>query len=140
MTVGIDFDVASDGLFYTLPGYLSVPATGAKDYNVTTNGITFEIVGTSTDGNQARFRGFAANAGTDLTRDFQQWYSVGGVPEAAVTLSGLTPNADYTVSFTTYNAGSGATIHSFYEGTVATGTLLSEFTSGGAITAGNRQT
>lgn len=53
------------------------------------------------------------------------------MPEVAVTLSGLIPNSEYTVSFSHYNAGSGTTIHSHYEGTVATGTLLGEFRSGG---------
>lgn len=34
-TAGIDFDVSGP---ITEPGFLSVPATGAKDYNVTHNG------------------------------------------------------------------------------------------------------
>ena len=84
-TAGIDFD--SGGPF-TEAGFLSVPATGSKDYNVTHNGVTFDIDGTSELGNQNRLRGSGADVNNDLTRDSIQWYSSNDgtiLPEAPIT-------------------------------------------------------
>jgi hypothetical protein len=145
ITAGIDFDVDSDGAAgfqaATQPGFLSVPATTAKDYNVTHNGITFDIKTLNANlANQARWRGAttAETAGV-LINDFQQWYgrfeTEGKAVEAAVTLTGLTPNTDYQISFFTYNVGSGQSIHNFYEGTSSADPLITTFT-----TAGNQDT
>ncbi len=132
ITAGIDFDVSGNGETNTEPNFLAVPATAAKEYNVTHNGITFDITTTNNNrGNQNRRRGQ-----TDLTaliRDFVQFYGDTGTPvEATITLSGLVPNADYELSFFTYNAGAGQTTHNIYDGSSAsTGTLLANFTTSG---------
>ena len=146
---GIDFDVPS-GASHTPPsftwtesGHLSVPATTAKDYNVIHNGITFDIKTTyANQGNANRYRGGATAANplnnlTPMTVDFIQWYgrNAAGPVEAAITLTGLAANTNYTLSFYMYNAGAGQTTHSFYEGPVAPENLLSTFT-----TAGNQNT
>jgi uncharacterized protein (TIGR03382 family) len=142
ITAGIDFDVDSSGdpgfQAVTQSGFLSVPATATKDYNVTHNGITFDIKTTNANqGNQFRWRN-NANAG-DLMNDFQQWFgsfaTSGNEVEAAVTLTGLVANTDYQVSFFTYNVGAGQTTHRFYEGTSSAAPLITTF-----MTSGNQNT
>ncbi len=133
ITAGIDFDVTGNGQTNTEPDFLGVPATAAKTYNVSHNGITFNLASTNNNlANANRRRGQTGL--TSLTRDFLQFYGNTTSPvEGTLTLSGLAPNTDYEVSFFTYNAGAGQTTHSFYEGSsVATGTLLSTFTTSGS--------
>lgn len=129
ITAGIDMDVASGGVFYTEPGFLSVPATTAKDYNVTHNGITFDLDGTSTSGMQNRYR---SEPNYPLITDFAQWYSAGGIPELVTTISGLLPNTEHTVTFWTFNKGAGQTSHDFYEGAFLPENFLGTFTTSGA--------
>ena len=83
-------------------------------------------------GNQARWRN-NVNAG-DLMNDFQQFYgnTAGNPVEATLTLTGLTANLDYQISFFTYNVGAGQTTHSFFEGTSsAPASLITTFTTSG---------
>jgi hypothetical protein len=138
ITAGIDFDVDSSGdpgfQAVTQSGFLSVPATSAKDYNVTHNGITFDIKTINANqGNQFRWRN-NANAG-DLINDFQQWYgrhaTSGNAVEAAITLTGLIPNSDYRLSFFTYNVGAGQTTHKFYDGASSAAPLITTFPTSG---------
>ncbi|MBI1336286.1 MAG: PEP-CTERM sorting domain-containing protein [Phycisphaera sp.] len=142
ITAGIDFDVDSSGdpgaQYVTQAGFLSVPATTAKSYNVTHNGITFDI--TTTNANQFNANRWRANATAgDLMNDFVQFYgdgytTTGNAVTATVSLTGLLPNTDYDVSFFTYNVGSGQVTHTFYEGTSASGTPLTTFTTAGSQT------
>ena len=138
ITAGIDFDVDSSGdpgtQYVTQSGFLSVPATGTKDYNVTHNGITFDIKTTNANlGNQSRWRN-NANAG-DLMNDFQQWYGrfaeAGNAVEAAITLTGLEPTSDYLLSFFTYNVGAGQTTHNFYNGASSAAPPITTFSTSG---------
>ena len=137
ITAGIDFDVDSNtsvagNQFVTQSGFLSVPATTAKSYNVTHNGITFDIVTRNNNlANQGRWRN-NVNAG-DLMNDFQQFYgnTAGSPVEATLTLTGLTANLDYQISFFTYNVGAGQTTHSFYEGTSSAAPFITTFTTSG---------
>jgi hypothetical protein len=146
ITAGIDFDVDSDGAAgfqaATQPGFLSVPAGAAGgDYNVTHNGITFNIntVNNNLSG-QHRWRGAttAVTAGV-LINDFEQFYgrqtTTGLGVTATITLTGLEANTLYDVSFFMYNVGAGQTNHRFYEGTSTSDPLLANFT-----TAGNQNT
>lgn len=143
---GIDFDVASPSnhtppsTTWTESGHLSVPATAAKDYNVTHNGITFDIRTINANlANQNRYRG-ANNAAnplnnlTPLTVDFIQWFGRDqpGPVESTITLTGLTPNLNHVLTFYHYNAGAFQDNHSLYLGSsVATGTLLGTFQASG---------
>jgi len=133
ITAGIDFDVATGGVIYTEPGFLSLPATAAKDYNVTHNGITFDIKTTyASQGNAARNRNIQAL--TPLSTDFMQWFGRDqpGAVEATVTLSGLEFNTDYELSFYHYNHGAFQNNHFLYLGASATtGTLLGTFMATG---------
>jgi len=131
-TAGIDFDFGGPT---TESGFLSVPATGAKDYNVTHNGITFDIDAKSTLGNQNRLRGSGADVNNDLTTDFIQWYSreEDPIPEAAITLSGLLPTSEYQLSFYHFNNGAFQQPHSAYNGTVATGIPLGTATVSSSV-------
>jgi hypothetical protein len=136
---GIDFDVDSSGdpgfQAATQAGFLSVPAgASGGDYNVTHNGITFDInTANNTLGSAARWRA-NAQAG-DLINDFEQFYgrstTTGNGVTAVVTLSGLVPNSDYEVSFFTYNVGAGQTTHSFHHGTSTSDPLITTFTTSG---------
>ena len=137
---GLDFNDDSDGStpgnqYVTQEGFLGVPNSNSKTYNLTTNGITFDIVVTNANqGNQNRWRG-NATAGA-LINDFEQWYgrfAEPGTPvEAAFTMSGLTPNTVYDFSFFTYNLGAGQTTHTFYEGTSSAAPLITTFTTSGS--------
>lgn len=138
VTAGIDFDVASGGVYYTQPGFLSVPAIfNIKDYNVTHNGITFDIKTTNANqSNQSRWRGDSNLALTGpLMNDFIQWYGIFATPnnavEATFTLTGLTANTDYLVSFFTFNVGAGQTTHKFYDGASSAAPLITTFTTSG---------
>ena len=134
ITAGIDFDDGTSSNYPdpTQSGFLSIPASNNKTYNVTTGGITFDIVVTNADqGNQNRNRN-NVNAGR-LINDFEQWYGrnqAGGV-EASVNLSGLVANTNYQISFFTFNVGSGQTTHSFYEGTSSAAPLITSYTTSG---------
>jgi len=124
---GIDMDYpASGGVYYTEPGFASVPTAG-QDYNVTTNGITFDLNGTC-KGMANRYRNQPA---FPLETDFAQWWSSGGTAELECTFSGLEAEKEYTVTFWTYNMGAGQTTHDFYEGEVAVENLLGTFTTSG---------
>lgn len=133
LTAGIDFDDAST----TQEGFLSIPASNAKEYNVTTNDITFDLqVRNANLGNQNRFRGpnALANSGP-LISDFEQFFgrhSDSGVEvEATLTLSGLAANTDYQVSFFTVNVGCCQTTTRFYDGATTDDPLITEFTTSG---------
>lgn len=135
VTAGIDFDDGGP----TQSGFLSIPASNAKTYDVTTGGITFDIDVTNANiANQNRDRGSggATNPFGDLTRDFEQWYGIhstsGNAVEASVTLTGLVANTDYDLSFFTYNISSGQTTHTFYEGTSPAAPLITTFTTAGS--------
>ena len=133
--VGIDFDVSGP---ITEADFLSVPATNAKDYIVTHNGIIFDIeMANANLGNEFRWRN-NANAG-DLMNDFQQWYgrfgTSGNAVEATVTQTGLVANTDCRISFFTYKFGAGQTTHNFDEGASSAASLVTAFT-----TAGNQHT
>ena len=141
ITAGVDFDVDSDGStsgaqLVTQAGFESINAGGGKTFNVTTNGITFDVVTTNANlGNQNRWRN-NANAGA-LMNDFVQWYgryatADTNIVESAITMSGLTPNTDYQVSFFTYNVGAGQTTHKFYEGASSADPLITTFTTSGS--------
>ncbi|MES2980862.1 MAG: DUF6288 domain-containing protein [Verrucomicrobiota bacterium] len=142
ITAGIDFDVDSsaDAGFQavTQPGFLSVPADfSTKSYNVTHNGITFDIQSANANQlNAPRWRGNAV-AG-NFVNDFQQFYgrslTTGNGVTATVTLTGLTANTDYEVSFFTYNVGAGQTTHSFHAGTSTSDPLITTFTTSGMQT------
>ncbi len=138
VTAGLDFDDGTSSNYPdpTQSGFLSIPASNDKTYNVTTGGITFNIaVANANLGNQNRNRN-NVNAGR-LMNDFEQWYGqnqAGGV-EATVNLSGLVANTDYQISFFTNNVGAGQTTHSFYEGTSSADPLITTYT-----TAGNQNT
>jgi hypothetical protein len=130
ITAGIDFNVSTGG---TQPGFLGVPATANKDYNVTHNGINFDItVINANNANQNRLRGNVSL--TPLTADFIQWYGTnqpGGV-EANITLTGLLSGRQYELSFYHWNDGAFQSVHSIFEGTsAATGTLISNFLPSG---------
>lgn len=129
ITAGIDFDDASA----TETDFLGIPASNNKTYNVTTNGITFDIVVTNANlANQNRDRG---DAGPDykgsLVRDLEQWYGDGDLLAAAFTFTGLAKRTDYEISFFTYNAGAGQMTHSFYEGSSTNDPLITTFTTSG---------
>jgi hypothetical protein len=96
---GIDFDDNSP----TQAGFLGIPASNNKAYNLTHNGITFDIVVTNANlNNQNRDR---VTAG-DLIRDFEQWYgNTGTAIEFTLTLSGLDPSTDYDISVWHLNQG-----------------------------------
>lgn len=130
ITAGIDFDDGSP----TQEGFLSIPASNAKEYNVTTNDITFDLqVRNANLGNQNRNRN-NANAG-DLITDFEQFYGrhpdSGVEVEATLTLTGLAANTDYQVSFFTVNVGCCNTTTRFYDGATSDDPLILEFTSSG---------
>jgi hypothetical protein len=136
ITAGIDFDVDSSSdpgaQYVTQAGFLSVPATTAKSYNVTHNGITFDIVSRNNNlTNQSRWRN-NANAG-DLMNDFQQFFgdTAGSPVEATITLTGLAANTVYLLNFFTYNVGAGQTTHTFYDGASSAGPLITTFTTSG---------
>ncbi len=135
---GIDFDVDSSGTSgfqaVTQAGFLSVPATAAQSYNVTHNGITFDLQ--TTNANQINVPRWRANAlAGNLTNDFQQFYgktaTTGNGVTATVTLSGLAANTEYEVSFFTYNIGAGQTTHNFHQGTSTSDPLITTFTTAG---------
>ena len=135
ITAGIDFDVPNNQdppAFDTQPGFLSLPATADKEYNVTHNGITFDIVTRNNNlANQQRNRN-NANAGPLMT-DFQQFFgdTEGSPVEATVTLTGLLPNTFYEVAFFTANVGAGQTTHSFYDGASTDDPLITTFSTSG---------
>ncbi|MFK7910198.1 MAG: PEP-CTERM sorting domain-containing protein [Akkermansiaceae bacterium] len=136
VTAGIDFDDGTSSNYPapTQPGFLSIPASNAKTYNVTTGGITFDIdVSNANFGNQNRNRN-NVNAGR-IMNDFEQWYggrATAGTPvEAKLTLTGLVANTDYEISLFTYNVGSGQVTHSFYDGTSSAAPLITTFTTAG---------
>ena len=135
ITAGIDFDVDSSGdpgaQYVTQSGFLSVPASNATTINVTTGGITFDLSVSGTNaGNQNRWRG-NANAGA-LINDFAQWFNnTNSQVEGHLNLSGLTPNADYEITFFIYNVGAGQNTHLFYEGTSSASPLITSFTTSG---------
>jgi hypothetical protein len=138
-TAGIDFDDDSNGSvagnqLVTQSGFLSIPPSNNKTYNVTTNGITFDIkVINANQGNQNRWRNNAV-AG-DLVNDFEQWYGsdaiTGNPVEATVTLTGLAAKTDYLVTFFTYNLGAGQTTHRFHDGDSSAAPLVTTFTTAG---------
>ncbi len=142
ITAGIDFDMDSSAdpgfQAVTQPGFLSVPADiSTKSYNVTHNGITFDIQTTNANQlNVPRWRGNAA-AG-NLANDFQQFYgrstTTGNGVKATVRLTGLTANTVYKLGFFTYNVGAGQTTHSFYNGTSTSDPLITTFTTAGMQT------
>lgn len=135
VTAGLDFDDGTSSNYPdpTQPGFLSIPASNNKTYNVTTGGITIDItVSNANQGNQNRNRN-NVNAGALIT-DFEQWYgrnAPGGGVEAAFNLSGLVANTDYQISFFTANVGAGQTTHSFYEGPSSASPLITTFTTSG---------
>jgi hypothetical protein len=131
----VDSDGATAGFqAATQPGFLSVPADGSKSYNVTHNGITFDIQTTNANlANQARWRGNATAGG--LINDFQQFYgrfaTTGNGVVATVTLTGLAANTDYEVSFFSYNIGAGQGPLVFYNGSSTSDPLITTFTPSG---------
>lgn len=126
VTAGIDFDDGGP----TQSGFLSIPASNSKTYNVTTGGITFDLVVSGTNaGNQNRDRGAS---GGDLVRDFEQWYNnTGSAVEGKLTLTGLKANTDYDISFFMFNIGAGQTTQSFYDGGSSASPLITTFTTSG---------
>ena len=137
ITAGIDFDDGTSGNYPnpTQPGFLSIPASNAKSYNLTTGGVTFDIqVANANFGNQNRNRN-NTNAGALMT-DFEQWYggqpTEGNAVEATFTLTGLVANSDYEISFFTANVGAGQTTHSFYEGSSSAAPLITTFPTSGS--------
>ena len=135
ITAGIDFDVNTGGsppTYVTQSGFLSVVADTAKSYNVTHNGITFDIVTRNNNlANQGRFRN-NDNAG-DLMNDFQQFFgdTAGSPVEMTLKLTGLVANLDYEIGFFTANVGAGQTTHSFFEGASISDPLITTFTTSG---------
>lgn len=136
ITAGIDFDDGTSSNFPdpTQSGFLSIPASNDKSYNVTTDGITFDLqISNANLGNQNRNRN-NANAGAIMT-DFEQWYgrssTSGEEVEGTVTLSGLDANTDYQVSFFTMNVGAGQTTTRFYDGATTDDPLITEFSTSG---------
>lgn len=136
VTAGIDFDdgTSANHPEPTQPGFLSIPASNEKSYNVTTNGITFDLqIRNANLGNQNRNRN-NLNAGT-LINDFEQWYGrhpdSGVEVEGTTTLSGLTPNTEYQISFFTANVGAGQTSTRFYDGATIEAPLIIEFRTSG---------
>lgn len=125
-TAGLDFDDASS----TQAGFLGVPASNNKTYDLVHNGITFDIDVINADqANQNRNRG-GANGG--LVQDFEQWYGINsGTPEASIVIGNLVAFTDYAVSFFTYNAGAGQMVHNFYEGTSSAAPFITTFTTAG---------
>ena len=126
-TAGVDFNGAGGP---NAAGYASITA-GGTDFVITTNGITFDIDGTSSS-MANRNRGGASD---DLLQDFYQWYTPGGTSPVAVTLSGLIPGSPYIVSFYNLNHGAGASTQTYFEGTTS-GTVLGTFTAPGNIAVG----
>ncbi len=133
VTAGLDFNDGTSSNYPdpNQPGFLDVPASNNKTYNLTTGGMTIDItVLNANQGNQNRNRN-NVNAGR-LINDFEQWYGNSGTAvEAAFALTGLLANTDYEVSFFTYNVGSGQTTHLFYEGTSSAAPLITTFTTAG---------
>lgn len=130
ITAGIDFDDNSP----TQSGFTGIPASNDKEYNVISNGVTFDLkVRNANFANQNRNRNNAV-AG-DLVNDFEQWYggyaTVGNEVEATVTMTGLLPNTDYQVSFFTFNLGAGQTSTRFYDGATSDDPLITEFRTAG---------
>jgi hypothetical protein len=134
VTAGLDFDDNSP----TQSGFLGVPASNLKIYNLTHNGISFDItVSNANQANQNRDRGPTNGSGQngDLTRDFEQWYGIdalGGAVEAHIKITGLLANSIYDLDFFTMNIASGNTRHFFYNGTSSSGDLIVDFTTAGA--------
>ncbi len=133
VTAGLDFNDGTSSNYPdpNQPGFLDVPASNNKVYNLVTGGITFDItVSHANLGNQNRNRN-NVNAGR-LVNDFEQWFgNTGTAVEAAFALTGLLANTDYEVSFFTYNVGAGQTTHLFYEGTSSAAPLITTFTTSG---------
>lgn len=135
ITAGIDFDVLNNQdppALVTQSDFLSVVAGSAKSYNVSHNGITFDIQTRNNNlANQARNRN-NANAGPLMT-DFQQFFgnTAGSPVEATLTLTGLIANTDYDVGFFTANVGSGLTTHSFFDGDSISDPLITTFSTSG---------
>lgn len=133
LTAGIDFDDGSP----TQEGFLSIPASNNKSYNVTTNDITFDLqVRNANLGNQNRYRGANALANSGpLIADFEQFYGKhpesGNEVEATLTLTGLAANTDYQVSFFTVNVGCCQTRTRFYDGATSDDPLITDFTTSG---------
>ena len=130
---GIDFDDGSN----TQAGFLGIPASNNKSYNVTTNGLTFAIVVANANlGNQNRDRGVRSGNSTFLTRDFEQWYgNTGTAPEVTTTISGLNPNTDYEVHVWHFNMGSGQNSLNMFDGASSSDTVI-----GVSQTSGNEGT
>jgi hypothetical protein len=129
---GIDFDDNSP----TQAGFLGIPASNNKAYNVTHNGITFDIVVTNANlNNQNRDRGTAG----DLIRDFEQWYgNTGTAIEFTLTLSGLDPSTDYDISVWHLNQGAGHNTLNFHNGSSSGFPLIGSSTTSG--NSGNLET
>ncbi|MBT8043448.1 MAG: PEP-CTERM sorting domain-containing protein [Verrucomicrobiae bacterium] len=131
VTAGIDFDDGGP----TQAGFTGIPASNNKAYNVTNNGVTFDItINNTSTGNQNRDRG----AGTvsaphgDLTRDFEQWYNnSGGLSDGVFSFSGLVANTEYDIDFFMYNIGAGQTTQKFFDGDSIAASLITEFTTSG---------
>lgn len=141
LTAGIDFDDDTDnadGLqLETQPGFASIEPSNNKSYNVTTNGITFDLqVRNANLANQNRFRGPNALANNGpLIADFEQFFGrypdTGNEVEATLTLSGLAANTAYQVSFFTVNVGCCQTRTRFYDGATTDDPLITDFTTSG---------
>ena len=133
VTAGIDFNDASP----TQAGFLGVPASNSKTYNLTHNGITFDITVTNanqTNQNRDRGAGTVTAPRGDLTRDFEQWYgrnAPGGGVEAHIKVGGLIPNSVYDLKFFTMNLTAGQTRHLFYDGTSSAAPLIVDFSTSG---------
>lgn len=141
LIAGVDFDVPGDidgdpntpNTVLTEPGFASQVAGGSKDYNLTTNGITFDFDGTSTAGNANRLRNGAIR-NFPLTTDFMQLNSSNtpsDIPTLVITISGLDANTEYTIETFHYNAGAFQQPHEIYEGSIAPGNLITTFTASG---------
>lgn len=130
LTGGIDFNASSP----TQAGFLGIAASNNKTYNVTTNGITFDIVVTNANaGNASRDRGatWLGNAVGDLERDFEQWHGNAGVTEFTLTLTGLASNFDYEIYFWHMNNGAGHNTLNFYDGASTSDPLIGASTTSG---------
>ncbi|MFK7850367.1 MAG: PEP-CTERM sorting domain-containing protein [Akkermansiaceae bacterium] len=127
---GLDFNDSSP----TAAGYLGVGASNNKSYNLTHNGVNFDItVSNANLGNQNRYRGAGnlANNGA-LLADFEQWYGNTGTPvEVTFELTGLNPVSEYRLGFFHVNIGCCQTTQTYFDGDSSAAPLIGTNQSGG---------